>query len=98
MHGTLDRQKGEQILMALHLVENVGLTHKDAAHLVGMTKNACIGAIARVRNEPTGVHSIIRNPANKDGSQKPLWWFDPTSDFGLSVLDKVSLNHAAKST
>lgn len=98
MHGTLDRQKDEQLLMALHLVENVGLTHKDAAHLVGMTKNACIGAIARVRNEPTGVHSIIRKPENKDHSQKPLWWFDPTSDFGLSVLDKVALNQAAKST
>ena len=90
MHGTLDRQKDEQILMALHLVENVGLTHKDAAHLVGMTKNACIGAIARVRKEPTGAHSIIRNPANKDRSQKQLWWFDPTSEFGLSVLDKVA--------
>ena len=70
MHETLDRQRDEQILMALHLVENVGLTHKDAAHLVGMTKNACIGAIARVRNEPTGVHSILRNPANKDRSQR----------------------------
>jgi hypothetical protein len=90
MHGTLDRHKDEQILMALHLVENVGLTHKDAAHLVGMTKNACIGAIARVRKEKTGVHSIIRNPENKDRSQKQLWWFDPTSEFGLSVLDKVA--------
>jgi len=90
MHGTLDRQKDEQILMALHLVENVGLTHKDAAHLVGMTKNACIGAINRVRNEKTGVHSIIRSPDNKDRSQKPLWWFDPTSEFGLSVRDKVA--------
>jgi uracil phosphoribosyltransferase len=89
MHETLDRQRDEQILMALHLVENVGLTHKDAAHLVGMTKNACIGAIARVRNEPTGVHSILRNPANKDRSQRQLWWFDPTSEFGLSVLDKI---------
>lgn len=90
MHGTLDRQRDEQILMALHLVENVGLTHKDAAHLVGMTKNACIGAINRVRNEPTGIHSIIRNPANKDRSQRQLWWFDPTSEFGLSVLDKIA--------
>jgi hypothetical protein len=90
MHETLDRQRDEQILMALHLVENVGLTHKDAAHLVGMTKNACIGAIARVRNEPTGVHSILRNPANKDRSQRQLWWFDPTSEFGLSVLDKIA--------
>ena len=90
MHGTLDRQKDEQLLMALHLVENMGLSHSKAAAIVGMTKNACIGAIARVRNEPTGVHSIIRDPANKDRSQKPLWWFDPTSDFGLSVLDKVA--------
>lgn len=90
MHGTLDRQRDEQLLMALHLVENVGLSHSKAAAIVGMTKNACIGAIARVRNEPTGVHSIIRNPANKDRSQRQLWWFDPTSDFGLSVLDKVA--------
>lgn len=98
MYGTIDRMKDEQLLMALHLVENMGLSHSKAADLVGMTKNACIGAINRVRNEPTGVHSILRNPDNKDGSQKPLWWFDPTSDFGLSVLDKVSLIHAAKST
>ena len=90
MHGTLDRRKDEQILMALHLVENVGLTHTKAAAIVGMTKNACIGAIARVRNEPTGVHSIIRDPANKDRSQRQLWWFDPTSEFGLSVLDKIA--------
>ena len=90
MHGTLDRQKDEQILMALHLVENMGLSHSKAADLVGMTKNACIGAIARVRKEKTGVHSIIRNPDNKDRSQKPLWWFDPTSEFGLSVLDNVA--------
>lgn len=98
MHGTLDRQKDEQLLMALHLVENMGLTHTKAAAIVGMTKNACIGAIARVRNEPTGVHSIIRNPNNKDRSQKPLWWFDPTSEFGLSVLDKIALNQTAQST
>ena len=97
MHGTLDRQRDEQILMALHLVENMGLSHSKAADLVGMTKNACIGAIARVRNEPTGVHSIIRKPENKDHSQKPLWWFDPTSEFGLSVLDKIAINQAAKS-
>ena len=90
MHGTLDRRKDEQLLMALHLVENMGLTHTKAAAIVGMTKNACIGAIARVRNEPTGVHSIIRNPANKDRSQRQLWWFDPTSEFGLSVLDKIA--------
>jgi uracil phosphoribosyltransferase len=76
--------------MALHLVENMGLSHSKAAAIVGMTKNACIGAIARVRNEPTGVHSIIRNPANKDRSQRQLWWFDPTSEFGLSVLDKIA--------
>ena len=90
MHGTLDRRKDEQLLMALHLVENMGLSHSKAADLVGMTKNACIGAINRVRNEPTGVHSIIRNPDNKDRSQKPLWWFDPTSEFGLIVLDKIA--------
>ena len=89
MHGTLDRQRDEQILMALHLVENMGLSHSKAAAIVGMTKNACIGAIARVRKEPTGVHSILRNPANKDRSQKPLWWFDPTSEFALSLLDKI---------
>lgn len=90
MHGTLDRRKDEQILMALHLVENMGLSNKQAGDIVGMTKNACIGAIARVRNEPTGVHSIIRNPENKDRSQRQLWWFDPTSEFGLSVLDKIA--------
>ena len=90
MHGTVDRQRDEQLLMALHLVENMGLSHSKAAAIVGMTKNACIGAIARVRNEPTGVHSIIRDPANKDRSQRQLWWFDPTSEFGLSVLDKIA--------
>ena len=90
MHGTLDRQRDEQLLMALHLVENMGLTHTKAAAIVGITKNACIGAIARVRNEKTGVHSIIRDQENKDQSQKPLWWFDPTSEFGLSLLDKVA--------
>jgi uracil phosphoribosyltransferase len=90
MQGTLGRQRDEQILMALHLVDNMGLSHSKAADLVGMTKNACIGAINRVRNEQTGVHSIIRNPANKDRSQKPLWWFDPTSKFGQSVLDKIA--------
>ena len=89
MYGTIDRQRDEQILMALHLVENMGLTHTNAAAIVGMTKNACIGAVNRIRNEPTGVHSIIRNPANKDRSQRQLWWFDPTSEFGLSVLDKI---------
>jgi hypothetical protein len=90
MYGTLDRQRDEQILMALHLVENMGLSHKQAGDIVGMTKNACIGAIARVRNEPTGVHSIIRNSDNKDSSQKPLWWFDPTSKFALSILDTIA--------
>ena len=90
MYGTVNRRKDEQILMALHLVENMGLSNKQAGDIVGMTKNACIGAINRVRNEKTGVHSIIRNPDNKDESQKPLWWFDPTSDFGQSVLDKIA--------
>ena len=90
MHGALDRQRDEQLLMALHLVENMGLSHSKAAAIVGMTKNVCIGAISRVRNEPTGVHSIIRNPANKDRSQRQLWWFDPTSEFGLTLLDKIA--------
>ena len=89
MYGTLDRRKDEQLLMALHLVENIGLSHSKAADLVGMTKNACIGAINRVRNEQTGVHSILRNLANKDRSQRALWWFDPTSEFGLTVLNKI---------
>ena len=90
MYGTLDRRKDEQLLMALHLVENMGLSNKQAGDIVGMTKNSCIGAINRVRNEKTGVHSIIRNPENKDQSQRQLWWFDPTSEFGLSVLDKIA--------
>ena len=90
MRGTVDRHRDEQILMALHMVENMGLSYSKAADLVGMTKNACIGAINRVRNEKTGVHSILRNPANKDQSQKPLWWFDPTSEFGQSALDKIA--------
>ena len=97
MHGTLDRQRDEQILMALHLVENMGLSHSKAAAVVGMTKNACIGAINRVRNEPTGVHSILRNPANKDRSQKPLWWFNPTSDFGISILDTIAAQNDLQS-
>lgn len=90
MYGTVNRLKDEQILMALHLVENMGLSHSQAGDIVGMTKNACIGAINRIRNEKTGVHSIIRKPENKDKSQKPLWWFDPASEFGLSVLDKIA--------
>jgi hypothetical protein len=97
MHETLDRQKDEQILMALHLVENMSMTHTKAATIVGMTKNACIGAIARVRNEPTGVHSIIRKPENKDHSQRPLWWFDPTSEFGLSILDTIAKQNGLQS-
>jgi hypothetical protein len=97
MHGTLDRQRDEKILMALHLVENIGLSHSKAADLVGMTKNACIGAINRVRNEQTGVYSILRNTANKDRSQKPLWWFDPTSDFGLSILDTIAAQNNLQS-
>lgn len=84
--------------MALHLVENMGLSHSQAGNIVGMTKNACIGAINRIRNEPTGVHSIIRKPENKDRSQKPLWWFDPTSDLAQTILDKVARINAAKST
>ena len=97
MHKTVDRLKDEQILMALHLVENMSMTHTKAATIVGMTKNACIGAIARVRNEPTGVHSIIRKPENKDHSQRPLWWFDPTSEFGLSILDTIAKQNGLQS-
>jgi len=97
MYRTLDRYKDEQILMALHLVENMSMTHTKAATIVGMTKNACIGAIARVRNEPTGVHSIIRKPENKDHSQRPLWWFDPTSEFGLSILNTIAKQNRLQS-
>jgi hypothetical protein len=97
MYRTLDRYKDEQILMALHLVENMSMTHTKAATIVGMTKNACIGAIARVRNEPTGVHSIIRKPENKDHSQRPLWWFDPTSEFGLSILNTIAKQNGLQS-
>jgi hypothetical protein len=97
MYETVDRQRDEQLLMALHLVENMGLSHSKAAAVVGMTKNACIGAINRVRNEPTGVHSILRNPANKDRSQKPLWWFNPTSDFGISILDTIAAQNGLQS-
>ena len=97
MWQPVNRERDEQILMALHLVENMGLTHTNAADIVGMTKNACIGAVNRIRNEPTGVHSIIRKPENKDRSQKPLWWFDPTSHFAQTILDKVARINAAKS-
>lgn len=97
MYGEVNRQRDEQILMALHLVENMGLSHSKAADLVGMTKNACIGAINRVRNEQTGVYSILRNPANKDRSQKPLWWFNPASDFGISILDTIAAQNGLQS-
>lgn len=86
MYGSVNRLKDEQILMALHLVENCGMSCAQAGKMVGMTKNACIGAINRVRNEKTGVHSITRDPANKDHSQPALWWFDPTSEFGQATL------------
>jgi len=90
MYRKINRQRDEQILMALHLVENMGLSNSQAGAIVGLSKNACIGAINRVRNEKTGVHSIIRKAENKDESQKPLWWFDPTSDFGVSVLNNIA--------
>jgi hypothetical protein len=88
MYGTVDRRRDEQILMALHLVQNMGMTNRHAGELIGMTKKASVGVIARVRREE--IDSIAENPANKDCSQKPLWWFDPTSEFGLSVLDKIA--------
>ena len=97
MHGEVNRQRDEQILMALHLVENMGLSHSKAAAIVGMTKNACIGAINRVRNESTGVHSIVRKPENKDRSQKPLWWFNPASDLGISILDTIAAQNGLQS-
>lgn len=90
MWPKVERQRDEQILMALHLVENMKLSHSEAGKIVGMTKNACIGAINRIRNEQTGVHSIIRKPENKDRSQKPLWWFDPSSEFGADVLNRMA--------
>lgn len=89
MRGAVNRLNDEKILMALHLVENMGLSHRQAGDVVGMTKNACIGAINRVRNEKTGVHSIISDLSNKDGSQPTLWWFDPTSSFGQTILLKL---------
>jgi hypothetical protein len=97
MYGEVNRQRDEQILMALHLVENMGLSHSKAAAVVGMTKNACIGAINRVRNEPTGVYSIVRKPENKDRSQKPLWWFDPASDLGISILGMIAAQNEIQS-
>lgn len=94
MWPKVERQRDEQILMALHLVENMKLSHSEAGKIVGMTKNACIGAVNRIRNEQTGVHSIIRKPENKDRSQKALWWFDPTSEFGADMLSRVAQSKA----
>lgn len=91
-----DRQRDEQILMAMHLVENRGYTMREAGEVLGMTKNAVIGALGRVRTESTGIYCHARKPENQNGGMPDLWWFDPHSDFGESVINAISLAQSRK--
>ena len=87
-----DRQRDEQILMAMHLVENVGLTMREAGEIVGMTKNAVIGASRRVNIDHRWQYCHCKQRKNMDGGLKELWWFDANSEFGKRVLDKIDVS------
>ena len=75
------RFRDEQILMAMHLVENVGLTMRAAGEIVGMTKNAVIGACSRVNTDHRWQYCHCKKRENMDGGLKELWWLDTNSEF-----------------
>jgi hypothetical protein len=82
-----DRIRDEQILMAMHLVENVGLTMKAAGEIVGMTKNAVIGASRRVNIDHRWQYCHCKKRENMDGGLKELWW--ATTDHAKGLVDHV---------
>lgn len=65
-----------RILTALHLTEAEGMTAREAGAVLGMTKDAVLGARRRVmldlaRSE--GGSSVTR-PENADGAMGAMWW------------------------
>lgn len=57
----------EQLLMALHQIENDGIPMHEVGRLYNRSKGSFIGAINRVRN------SVEPDPKH-DGTMPPLWW------------------------
>jgi hypothetical protein len=71
--NTAERARDEQLVMIMHLRENMGLTFGQIAPRVNMTRDACIGAYHRLRlaYDPW---CDCENPENQDGGMPPLWW------------------------
>lgn len=62
-----DPYTDEELLTALHLAENEGMSARDIATRLGRSRNGLIGAMYRVKRsvEPCPKH---------DGTMPPQWW------------------------
>ena len=60
----------EDLLMALHLRDYVGMPIRDIGVRFGKSKNAMVGALHRVNKDYEGSGP----DGNQNGSMGPLWW------------------------
>ena len=67
------RASDDLVLHMLDLSDGDKLTAKQIAERVGITRNAVIGTLYRIRNEPDLPCKCKKN-ANKNGGMKRRWW------------------------
>ncbi len=65
-----------EMLLALDMFDNEGLSARAIAANFGVTRNAVIGKLAQIRKDDALVRDAARKPENRDGGMPRLWWMN----------------------
>jgi len=80
-HPDKSREEDIALLDMLHKIDKMGMSHAKAADFVNArygtkwSRNAAIGIVSRVNKAHAAEPCKCVKPENKDGGQKPLWWW-----------------------
>lgn len=62
----------QEMLTALHLRDNGGLSSQKIADALGVSRGTVIGALQRIDQTQEPCRCV--KPENRDGAMPPLWW------------------------
>ncbi|TNF19162.1 MAG: hypothetical protein EP318_15515 [Rhodobacteraceae bacterium] len=73
---TADRPRNDDLtaLEILHGREVLGLSMREAAVRVGVSRNTAIGLVKRINEAADAVPCRCRRKANRDGGMASRWW------------------------
>lgn len=74
MSHTKTRADDLKVLEIMHGREVLGLSMRDAAARVGVSRNTAIGLVKRVNEAVDAISCECRRKANRDGGMPKRWW------------------------